>query len=406
METKDETEKIEVENEYEEKAELQKSRRKSLKQKIVTAALVGGLLTGGGCTASKGLEQKNTEPINSDPVEEVDGSKTEIDINDDEVTIESEKTYPSLIEKNDSFQLNLSSDILDYIDNVYPTENEVLKHAVFEVKKEQDHLKNVEQFVLSVANQQVERENPLPSSPSYSKWEMDNGFISYSEYNHFLEMEFKDPLFLNDLQINPESKKSVQEGLQKLGADFFDENFDYRVDEIVKEGDYYRVNYSRLLEGVPVYQADYPLYLVLTQDGKLKEGRIWLQEFEETGEVSLLSRDKFAQNINKKEFPKSVSFTVPGLTETGALSDFFPHHSNLSLPDEQKAGFIRLESVELVHYYRFHRDETFAMPMFRLKGSGVINPEVMFIGDEKVREATFEVLVNAADSKYIQDFSE
>ena len=43
--------------------------------------------------------------------------------------------------------------------------------------------------------------------------------------------------------------------------------------------------------------------------------------------------------------------------------------------------------------------------MFRLKGEGIINPDVMFTGDEKTRDASFEVLANAMDSKYLEDFS-
>ena len=377
----------------------ERSKKKSMAQKAATLTLAGTLLasTAGGCSTNKGSEEKSSPPIDPDPIEEVLDSKEEDFLENDEIRIEKQNVFSPLVETNDHFQINLPSNIPEF-------ENKDLKYSVFESREGGYYLEEVRNFVNALVDEQIDEKNPLPAFPKYTRWDFDGGSIAYSTApKHFVEISSEKPFSLPNVQINPESKESVQEALVKMTSEFFTGDFEYRVDEISKEGEYYKVNYSRLLEGVPIYETDYPLYLVFSQDGKLKEGRIWLKEFEKKGEVSLLPKDKLAENIHSKEYPKSVAFRVPSVIETGAETDFYPHHRQFTLPGDKQSGVINVEEGELVYYYRFFKEES-VLPMLRLKGEGFVNPEVMFIGDTETRKAKFEVLANAMSSEYVEGY--
>ncbi len=395
------------------------SRRKSFKEKALTAALVGGLLTGSaGCNVGQNNNQEKTEPIIPDPIEET----LDIDREDkDSIEIPSQEV---LSEERDVFELpvreqkllpylNVHSNIVEYIDSVRVAEGEVIKYPVFDTKEGQDHFENLAVFIDSLVDEDV------ILNPNLITWEIPGGTVVYSGGNNFLTLDFETPKNIPGVQINPESKESIEEGLKKITSEIVDGGFEHKIDQVFKEGDYYKVHYRRLLNGVPVFATNYQPYLILSPEGKLKEGGIWLREFEPVGEVKLLSGDEFNKNINDSDYPRTFSCIEPSMV-VGYPDGYWPHQSEhqffrgrefhdysmgiFGLGKE--SGVFDLTDVELVYYYRFLQgdDEKPPLPMFLLGGEGQIKSQLADGGEDKF-DLLARVLANAISFDNIKGYN-
>ena len=399
------------------------SLRKSFKEKAVTAALVVGLLTGSaGCNVGQNNGQEKTEPVMPDPIEEtlyIDREEVEsIDIPKQEEDLSEEPDVFELpVRAENRLHINLDSNIVEYINNVHVAEGEVIKYPVFDTKEGQDHFENLAVFIDSLFDEDV------VLNPDRLVWEIPGGSVSYgNKTNNFLFMDFEKPIEIPGVQINPESKESIQEGLKEITSRIVDGGFEHKIDQIVREGDYYIVHYRRLLNGIPFHSTAYQPYLYLFVDGKIKHAGILLREFEQIGEVSLFSGDEFNKNINAPDYPKTFAWIPPIVA---------PDYPNISWPAEAQSGSVGLQfhgtgsiyregkdggvadlkDVELVYYYRFLQmdDEKPPLPMFLLEGKGYINiPEQVVKersdGKDKV-EIFVRVLANAISFEHVKGYN-
>ena len=415
MENKGEISKTELDVDEKEQDQASKReeklpRRKNIKEKALTAALVGGLLTGSaGCNVGQNNNQEKTEPVMPDPIEEtLDIDRDMEEIKSVDIPVQEE----ALSEESDVFelsvgelnlpQLNLHSNILKYVDSVHVTEGEVTKYPVFDTKEKQDHFENLAVFIDSLFDEDVNLD------PAYIQWEVPGGEVIYGRGNNFLTLNFETPKSIPGVQINPESKESIQEGLKEITSRIVDDGFEHKIDQIIKEGDYYKVQFRRLLNGTPVYTKDYQPYLILSPEGKLKEGGIWLREFERIGEVKLLSSDDFSKHINNPDYPRAFSYILPEVV-ADYPDGYWPdesqfrglefHDFSYIFLDGKEAGFVNLTDAELVYYYRFLQrdDEKPPVPMFLLGGKGSIN----YRGEEP-QEILAKVLANAISFEHVK----
>ena len=388
------------------------SLRKSFKEKAVTAALVGGLLIGSvGCNVDQNNGQEKTEPVMPDPIEET------LDIDREEVeSIDIPKQEEVLSEEPDVFelpvgelnlpQLNLHGNILKYVDSVHVTEGEVIKYPVFDTKEGQDHFENLAVFIDSLFNEEV------VLNPDRLLWEIPGVSVSYgNKTNNFLFMDFEKPIEIPGVQMNPESKESIQEGLMEITSRIVDGGFEHKIDQIIKEGDYYKVQFRRLLNGIPLHTIHHEPFLILSLEGKLNNAGILLREFEQIGEVSLLSGDELSKHINELDYPRAFSY-VPPEAVVGYPEGYWPDERHLQglefhdfsyiFWDGKEAGFVDLTDAELVYYYKFLQidDEKPPVPMFLLGGKGYIN----YRGEEP-KEILAKVLANAISFEHVKGYN-
>ncbi len=372
------------------------SRRKSIKEKIITAALVTSFMVSG-CSTSKGIEETKEHPLSLDSLGTVVDLEEEEELKD-----EVEKLIPPLVEPNNSFQINVSQNVVEQIDVLQSKEGEKIAYPVWQIEKGGPRVvQSIRDFVDSVAlTDVVENQAKAPYDFDYIEWGFDNGLVYYNNMGHsFLDLDFTTPVDFEGLEVDLSDDESLEKFLEDLDSKFFQIGFEHRVDGVLKQGDYYKVNYSRLLDGIPIYNFAYPSFLTFTQDGKLKEGRIWMAGFKKTDEVTLLSGTEIIENINNPTYPKSVVFE--NLEEdTDFIGDgfprFFQHHLWRMWGRDRDGGDINLEDLELVYYFKINdtKGRTYALPMFKLKGTG----EVKWLEN---LETNFEVLANALELKYI-----
>lgn len=419
MENKGEINKTEVdvdEKEQVSKRDKKPSRKKNIKEKALTAALVGGLLTGSaGCNVGQDNNQEKTEPIIPEPIEEtLDIDREDMDSIDipiptptQEVLSEEHDVFELPVKAEDSLHINLDSNIVEYIDNVYVAKGEVIKYPVFDTKEGQDHFENLSVFINSLFDEEI------ILNPNIRTWEIPDGTITYGKFNNFLWLDFEEPIDIPGVQINPESKESIQEGLKEITSRIVDGGFEHKIDKIVREGDYYKVHYRRLLNGIPFHTIDYQPYLYLSLDGKIKHAGILLREFEQIGEVSLLSGDEFNKNINAPDYPKTFLY-VPAsvgvknlncdyVVQHGAYGSTRFHTFDPMYRKGEDAGVADLTEIELVYYYRFLQgdDEKPPLPMFLLGGEGYLKRQLADGGNDKF-DLLVKVLANAMSPDHIK----
>ncbi len=375
-------------------------RGKSIGKKMATAALIFGLSAGsGGCSVGEDSKQRQTEPLSPDSIEEV----SEVDIEKvDSVEIPSkEKNVFSVpIEADDSFNINLHDDVVRYINSVYAVEGEEVKYSVFEEKKGQNHFEKVASFINSLVGEDIEH------NPDYVELKVPGGEVFYGSKNQFLTFDFETPIQVPGVSIVPESKESIEEGLKKITSEIVDGGFEHKVDKIVKEGDYYIVSYRRLLDDVPIYTLDNKPHLVLSQEGKLKGGGIWLKEFDKVSEVGLLSGEEFMKKVNMVDYPKTFSYgpasEIGNNTEVLDTALAPKYVRTFHQPGAWKSGgLVNISKAELVYYFS-HLGEK-VLPTFYLGGEGYQNvPEASAGKFGEKREIISKVLANAMSSEYVK----
>lgn len=261
-----------------------------------------------------------------------------------------------------------------------------------------DHLEWAENFVEAIEGETFRYEvDPMPAIPDSELHYLDQtqhfwldgkDEVFYDVQSDLLYFYFETPVTLSDVQINTRDKGSAQKSIEDLSERFFSGDFGYRVNEISREGNYYRIEFSRLLAGSPIYLYDNELYLLVTPDGRLKQGKFLLAEFREDRQVSVFSSSELYSRINSLDHSKSIVLTPvdPRLYEEFGKSFFV-----LSITGEENAN-INLEIGEIVYYYTVKFQEE-VVPQYLLNGSGDIDIK----GD--VIDVNFEILTDAISEK-------
>jgi hypothetical protein len=268
----------------------------------------------------------------------------------------------------DGYQINMSDGVINEI-NTYPE-----SYSTFSVKNT-SHLEWAKEFVSGIKGSTLEyTEKPHPEIPGHSfhtidqtshYWQNDNDYITYENAADVLSFKFDVGESIQGLQIDPKSEDSIKAGLDSINTMFFSEDFIYRVDDVSIQGNYYRVEYSRLLENSPISKSPWSLYLIISPDGRLKEGIFLLAEFEKVSEVEIPIGEELREDINNLEHTKFVSFE---LLEIDEVEEFGRYGYT---PTGQEAGSINVTDVQVEYGYGSKFDEIVS-PLFLLEGEGYV----------------------------------
>lgn len=215
-------------------------------------------------------------------------------------------------------------------------------------------------------------------------WRDGGNGVKYDVQSDLLGFYFESPMPLSGVEIDPTDVDSAQRSLDNISEEFFSSNFEYEVSEVSIEGNYYRVDFHRLLNERPIFIYFEPLYFLATRDGRLKEGRFQLTEFSESGTVSVMSSEDMDSRINEEHHMKSI---VLRPTSQEVLERYGESFFIMDITGDEEAN-INLEVGDLVYYYTVKLQEEM-IPQFLLNGEGVID-----IQGEKI-DSTFEVLTDA-----------
>ncbi len=257
-----------------------------------------------------------------------------------------------------------------------------------------DHREWAKDFADSVAGLSFEYSYEL--MPEYEKkggkysdqtihfWRDGGNAVKYDVQSDLLGFYFESPLNLSGVEVDPKDVTSAQNSLDNISAEFFSSEFEYEVTEVSVDGNYYRVDFARLLNDKPVFLYFEPLYFLATRDGRLKEGRFLLAEFRESGTVEVMSSREMDERINDENHMKSI---VLRPTSREVLERYGETFFIMDITGDEEAN-INLEVGDLVYYYTVKLQEEM-VPQFRLNGEGVVD-----IQGEKI-DSTFEVLTDA-----------
>ncbi len=215
-------------------------------------------------------------------------------------------------------------------------------------------------------------------------WRDGGNAVKYDVQSDLLGFYFESPLNLSGVEVDPKDLASAQDSLDNISAEFFSSDFEYEVTEVSVEGNYYRVDFARLLNDKEVFLYFEPLYFLATRDGRLKEGRFLLAEFRESGTVNVMSSGEMDERINNENHMKSI---VLRPTSQEVLERYGETFFIMDITGDEEAN-INLEVGDLVYYYTVKLQEEMN-PQFRLNGEGDID-----IQGEKI-DSTFEVLTDA-----------
>lgn len=286
-----------------------------------------------------------------------------------------------------NYQINISAEAMKDLNRLSQ------EYSGFKVKNT-DHLSWVQNLISSIGKENLEysKSDPTPDVTIHY-WEDENDSISYNLNRDFLFLNITQPVIFENINLDPKNKENLLSGLRSLAKEYFSEQFDYKINDISLEGNYYRVNYSRILNDIPAHMDMQDQYLLLTPDGRLKEGIFLLTEFEEYDEMKypLISSTDLKNNVSAMEYPKTVYFTI--LDEQ--VNEFYEPYGYFvySEPFSQK-GRMDITEVELIYYY-VDKSQLITVPTFIFNGTGLVDVE----GD--LIEADFEVLASALDSKHV-----
>ncbi len=282
----------------------------------------------------------------------------------------------------ENYDINFPEGILREIDS-YSGE-----YLIFEVK-DIDHLSWVETFAKTVRGDLEYRKQPHPPVRGSSVhvldqtlhyWELGDEVIHYDVARDIVFFKFETPTPIPNIDIEPESRVSVENALMEIHEQFFSSDLVVVLENVSEHGDFYKVEYSRYLNDVPVRVPNSPLYLTLTSDGELKEGRFLLAEFEEIGKTKVFDGEELRGALFSKRFRKDIMFN---LLDPDQIEDFDDAYFLLSLTGEEE-GVINLEEVKLGYEYTSKFSEI-VYPRFSFKGQGLVEIE----GEDM--EAEFEM---------------
>ncbi len=257
-----------------------------------------------------------------------------------------------------------------------------------------DNLSWVEAFVKDIgsSNLQYSKNSPTPELTNHY-WESKGDSVSYNVHRNTLFFTFSQGFTLEKITFDPTDSDNVEKNLKNLSDNYFSPDFEYNLKEIVREGSDYRVNFSRVLDKNVVYVETQEEYLILTPDGRLKEGLFLLAEFSEQKDMNypLIPSNELVSKISTPEYPKSVSFfnLDPDIEE-----EYSPYGYQVYSNSFLQEGNINLNSVSLVYLYTDTNQEIL-VPVFLFDGDGNLDVE------GTTSSADFQVLSSAISSEYV-----
>jgi hypothetical protein len=289
-----------------------------------------------------------------------------------------------------NYEINIPDRIISEIGKI--TE----KYSGFKLK-DVNHVSWVENFLVDVGKGDLPREKLSPKvgedwvSSSIYTWENLQDVVVYEEAKDTLFFRFTNPVTLSGFNLRPSSPENILKGIEDISGKYFSKSFEYKVDNISRHGNDYKIEYSRMLKSKLIYPMEQKPYLLITPDGRLREGLFLLVEFEEYLDIQypLISGSAFKNNINTVTYPKHIEFEPLGeITAPFAYGEPFD-----SVPFFQK-GTIQISEVEIVYPY-INKSVPVSVPTFLFKGEGILDLE------DEIKEANFNVLANAIDPKYV-----
>ena len=292
--------------------------------------------------------------------------------------------------KYTQYQMDLSSTLLDSLDVYEGSKNQ---YEILDI----DHKGWAESFAGALVGRNLEYSNfPMPAiegsdlhymDQTIHYWETQEDGVTYDVQSDLLTFSFSTPANLSGVSINPRNEADALKALNDISSKFFSSDFEYRVNDISAEGNYYRIDFSRLLDGHPIFLYSNELYLLVTPDGRLKEGRFLLAEFRESSRVNVMSSAQLEEQINEIEHDKSV---VLRPIDESVYERYDRRFFIVDITGDEVAN-VNLEVGELVYYYTVKFQEE-VIPEFLLDGSGDIEIE-----GEKI-DVTFKVITEAIAS--------
>ncbi len=271
----------------------------------------------------------------------------------------------------DNYQINFPGYLIEEI-NQYSD-----SYSIFNVK-DISHLDWVNSFVFVTKGNTLEYiEKPHPEILGHSfhtidqtmhYWQDNDNTITYDNALDLLSFKFDVGVNIQDVRMNPQSEESVKAGLEEISSRFFSDAFEYKINDISRTGNYYRVDYSRLLGELPVNGNLWNTYLLISPDGRLKEGMFLLAEFEELTEITTPTGEEIKEEMNHFEYPKFVSFDLLGVDESEKFGKYGYN------PTGQEVSLVNLEMVDLEYRYYSKFDEI-VKPVFFFEGEGHVEIE-------------------------------
>ena len=280
---------------------------------------------------------------------------------------------PHLAYGEEKYKITVTDDVVNKINSYGES------YPVFEVEII-DHFEWAEKFVKAIKGDQLNYEKgsypalegssiqTLDQSIHY--WKKGDEFITYFVENDNLIMRFETPVSLPGIIINHSSKEDVKAALDEINRVYFSADFQIEIDGIYKQDDYYRIDYVRVLGGLPVYTYHYQPYLLVYPDGRIKEARFLLAEFSNADSpIRILAGEDLKEIINTSAYKKSVyfDFVDPG------VHDLFDSEYGYDITGEEE-GEILIEGVDLFYYYQ-GKFASSIVPTFFFKGSGFVEIE-------------------------------
>ncbi len=256
------------------------------------------------------------------------------------------------------------------------------------------HLQWAQEFANSFVRKDFQyREQLFPAIPgcdlhtldqSRYYWENDSEYVLYDLATDMLSFSFETPVLIPNVQINPRDLSSVEKALVDLNKEFFSETFEYEIQEITIEGNFYKIEFLRTLDDLPILLRTKPLFLLVTPDGRLKEGSFLLAEFDEQGTKVVSSGQDLLKGLRDSSINKSISFEFLDNSDYESFDDYFFF---LSITGDEY-GQIKLSDGALYYHYQSKFDEIIE-PKFLLLGEGFVEIEGGEYG------SSFEVLSNS-----------
>jgi hypothetical protein len=311
-------------------------RRKTWKEKLITLALVGGLFGGSaGCKAVD--EKKPVEPIPQNTFEEVQENELQVE---------------QRIGRHPNYTFNFSEEILG-------NNFEINRYSAFKLQ-EKDYSLEVQKF--------TEVMNPS-----------EKDVFGYDSEKETVFMKFEQARDLSAFDINTENFETL---VKEIQSKFFTNDLNFKVESVKEENGFVNIQYTPVIEGLPMYIFHSNPYVILDSQGNLKEARFLLAEFEKAGEVSLSSVGDLSKKINNPDYKKSIvfDFVDPSVEEKFGFYGY-------DATGEEK-GMVEVNEVNLAYYYA-GKNQDYVVPIYLIDGKGFVEIE-----GEKV-EVNFDVLASA-----------
>lgn len=223
-------------------------------------------------------------------------------------------------------------------------------------------------------------------------------YIYYEELTDSLSISFKTPAYVEGGSAGISDETAAKSVFLNTINELFGNDYKYQINNVELSNREYRVEASRLVDGVPVELpglAEYSDFLVFNESGYILRGQLLLAEFQDPLTIGIIDFDDLPELLTRDAYPANYTQGAP-LNYVPKQSSAPVDHADTPGDEEaiEQSTSCVVTSAQVVYYYSTV-DQLHLSPTYKLSCIGNITIDGLGF------EVPVLVYTNAVDPEYV-----